>query len=390
MHYLLSTWRPLLVTAILTFPQSAMAHPDLAEFETTAFAKEPSIVDCTLVNGEQSTCYEITVSYLPEGLEVGPFCPSNLNEEGGIWYWTGENANLYRIDETFLRMLDDLGYRFFDEDGTVHVVDIATQQPSVDHACINVSPAKDVTMSMLLPVNPIAADQPTLLGTVGKVGVALNGVPIFSDAPSIQQTGHMPALDTCGGHIDPGGWYHWHATSTDIETTFGRANVAATCALEQSSSALFGYAFDGFAMYGSTDSDGTVPIDLDACNGHVGRTIRGADYHYHASEEFPNLPPCLTGVQAADNFSTTATAGIGATRAGEGGRNEPPRPDSDGQRSKPEAFDDAAAELGISTDTLMEALHSSGQGSPNLAAAAQNLGVTEDVLRAVLPPPPGQ
>ncbi|MEH6741637.1 MAG: hypothetical protein V7695_24245, partial [Sulfitobacter sp.] len=214
MYYLLPIWRPLLVTAILTIPQTAMAHPDLAEFETTAFTEEPSIVDCILANGEQSTCYEITVNYLPEGLEIGPFCPRHLSDEGGIWNWTGENAKLYRIDENFLRMLDDLGYRFFDEDGTVHVVDIATQQPSVDHACINVSPAKDVAISMLLPVNPVTADQPTPLGTVGKVGVALNGVPIFSDAPSIQQTGHMPALDTCGGHIDPGGWYHWHATST--------------------------------------------------------------------------------------------------------------------------------------------------------------------------------
>jgi hypothetical protein len=390
MYYLLPILQPLLVTAILTIPQTAMAHPDLAEFETTAFTEEPSIVDCTLANGEQSTCYEITVNYLPEGLEIGPFCPGRLSDEGGIWNWTGENAKLYRIDENFLRMLDDLGYRFFDEDGTVHVVDIATQQPSVDHACINVSPAEDVTISMLLPVNPVTADQPTPLGTVGKVGVALNGVPIFSDAPSIQQTGHMPALDTCGGHIDPGGWYHWHATSTDIETTFEAANVEATCALEQRSSALFGYAFDGFAMYGSTDSDGTVPVDLDACNGHVGRTIRGADYHYHASEDFPNLPPCLTGVQATDNFSTTATVGIGATRAGEDGRNEPPRPDSGGQGPMPQAFDDAAAALGISIDTLMEALHSSGQGHPNLAVAAQTLGVTEDALRAVLPPPPGQ
>lgn len=83
---------------------------------------------------------------------------------------------------------------------------------------------------------------------VSKVGVAPDGVPVFSDAPSIQQTGHMPALDTCGGHIDPGGWYHWHATSTDIETVFAQEGVVADCALEQNSAALFGYAFDGFAV----------------------------------------------------------------------------------------------------------------------------------------------
>lgn len=390
MLHSLETWRPLLVAASLAIPQNAMAHPDLAEFEATAFAEKPATVDCTLVNGEVSTCYKMIVSHLPEGLEIGPFCPSNLSDEGGIWHWTGENANLYRIDEAFFRMLDDLGYRFFDEDGTVHVVDIATQRPSVDHACINVSPEEDVTITMLLPINPVVADQPTPLGTVGKVGVALDGVPIFSDAPSIQQTGHLPALDTCGGHVDPGGWYHWHATSTDIEKTFGNANVHASCALEQSSSALFGYAFDGFAMYGSTDSDGTVPTNLDACNGHVGRTIRGSAYHYHASEKFPNLPPCLVGVQVNDNFSTTATAGIGAARAGEDGRSEPPRPGDGGPGDMPEGFEEAAAELGVSIDTLMQALRSSGQGRPNLAAAAKTLAVSEDALRAILPPPPGQ
>lgn len=390
MQYLMKNCQPLLVLTVLALPHNVMAHPDLAEFEATAFVEQPATVDCMLVNGDQSTCYEVTVSYLPEGLEIAPFCPSTIGDEGGIWNWTGENANLYRIDEDFLLMLDDLGYRFFDEDGTVHVVDIATEQPSVDHACINVSPAKDVTITMLLPVNPVVADQPTPLGTVGKVGVALNGVPIFSDAPSIQQTGHMPALDTCGGHIDPGGWYHWHATSTDIETTFGTANIEATCALEQNSSALFGYAFDGFAMYGSRDSDGTVPTDLDACNGHVGRTIRGSAYHYHASEDFPNLPPCLSGVQVVDNFSTTATAGVGATRAGEDGRSEPPRPGGAGQGPLPEGFDDAAKQLGIATKTLMQALHSSGQGRPNLTVAAKTLGISEDALRTVLPPPPGQ
>jgi hypothetical protein len=247
-----------------------------------------------------------------------------------------------------------------------------------------------VTITMLLPVDPVMAAEPTRLGTVGKVGVALDGVPIFSDAPSIQATGHMPALDTCGGHVDPGGWYHWHATATDIETSFGTAGVVATCALTQNSGAMFGYAFDGFAMFGSTEADGATPTGLDACNGHVGATALGETYHYHASEDFPNLPPCLVGVQAADNFSTTASAGIGATRAGLDDRNEPPRPMDGGPGQMPPGFEEAAAALGLSADTLMQALQSSGPGRPDLAVAAKALGIPEDALRAALPPPPGQ
>lgn len=103
-------------------------------------------------------------------------------------------------------MLDSLGYRFFDGDGNVFSVDAATTQPTVDHACINVSVDESIEITMLLPIEPVIADTPTDLGVVAKVGVALDGVPIFSDAPPIQVTGHMPALDTCGGHVDPGGW----------------------------------------------------------------------------------------------------------------------------------------------------------------------------------------
>lgn len=386
----LRSWPAVLTIAAMGIPQLLAAHPDLAEFDQTAFLEHPATVECRLTDGTAATCYQITVGYKPAELEIGPFCPATLSDTGGIWDWDGENAKLYRIDEAFLRMLDDLGYRFFDEDGTVHVVDTATQRPTVDHACINVLPAQDVTITMLLPVDPIMADTATILGTVGKVGVALDGVPIFSDAPSVQHTGHMPALDTCGGHVDPGGWYHWHTTASDIDTTFRTAGVEAACALTQDSGALFGYAFDGFAMLGSTEADGATLTGLDACNGHVGPTVLGEIYHYHASEDFPNLPPCLVGVQAVDNFSTTATAGIGATRAGADGRNEPPRPMGGRPGDLPPGFDKAAVTLGISTDTLMQALQSSGPGRPDLAIAAQTLGISEDTLRAVLPPPPGQ
>jgi hypothetical protein len=170
----------------------------------------------------------------------------------------------------------------------------------------------------------------TNLGTVATVGVALDGVPIFADAPSVLQTGHLPALDPCGGHIDPGGWYHWHATSTDIATVYKEGTVDAQCGVTQSPSAQFGYAFDGFAMFGSRDQDGAVPSDLDECGGHVGPTPTNAQgvYHYHSTSKFPNLPRCLVGVVAKENFRTTATSGIGSVNGGGGPRG--PRPGGPG------------------------------------------------------------
>lgn len=390
----------------LIMPAAASAHIHPDEFAPTAFIETPEIVDCTLEDGREAQCYRITVGYLPEGLEIGPFCPETLDDTGGIWPWDGENAGLYRIDRAFLTMLGELGYSFFDDDGTVHVVDNATTRPVDDHACINVSPDESVEITMLLPVTPVMAETPTRLAVVSKVGVALDGVPIFSDAPSVLMTGHMPALDVCGGHIDPGGWYHWHATSTDIDTLFEAQHVVAECGLTQDTSAMFGYAFDGFALYGSTDADGSVPADLDDCNGHVSMTVAGGEvYHYHATTSFPNLPACLVGVQAQDNFSTTATAGIGAQRAGADGRNEPPRPGpgaggpggrggpgGPGGRGGPGGpdFEAAAATLGVSTEALMQAMQQAGGPPPDLNAMAATLGISESELREALPPPPGR
>jgi YHYH protein len=135
------------------------------------------------------------------------------------------------------------------------------------------------------------------------------------------KTGHMPALDSCGGHIDPGGWDHWHTAATDIHGLYAHDHVDADCGLDQSVSAQFGYAFDAYAMFGSADGDGAVPTDLDACNGHTGPTPThpAGEYHNHATADFPNLPACLTGVQAEDNFRTTAATGTGSGNGGGGG-----------------------------------------------------------------------
>ncbi|MEM9268357.1 MAG: YHYH protein, partial [Pseudomonadota bacterium] len=293
----------------LLMPLGAQAHPDTAHFAQSAFVDPPKIVDCTLEDGSAAQCYDMTVPHVPQDLEIGPFCPETTTDAGGLWYLTGDQAGLYRIDGAFLSFLEAQGYRFFNDDGTVNSVTTLSSRPEADHTCIHVSPDPDVTMRVLLPVTPRMAETPTDLGTVAQVGIALDGAPIFADAPQIQQTGHMPALDLCGGHVDPGGWYHWHATATDVQASIDAQGVEATCTLAQDPSAQFGYAFDGYALFGRLESDGSTPTDLDSCNGHLG-AVEGSDapvYHYHATNSFPNLPNCLMGLTAQGNFSTTAS-----------------------------------------------------------------------------------
>lgn len=81
-----------LPVALAFLPSMAAAHPDPEQFAPNAFTEEPVIVDCTLENGTETTCYELTVGYQPEGLEIGPFCPTTLDETGGLWDWDGEEA----------------------------------------------------------------------------------------------------------------------------------------------------------------------------------------------------------------------------------------------------------------------------------------------------------
>lgn len=356
---------------LLLAPCLALAHPDPAQFAQGAFTQEPATVECTLTDGTRAQCYEFTVAYKPDTLEIGPFCPATLDQTGGIWDWDGEDAGVYRLDRAFFEMLAAQGYRFYDDIGDIAISDPGSgERPDADHTCLEASQDDTVVITMRLPVAPTMAETPTDLGTVAAVGVALDGVPIFADAPSVLDTGHMPALDVCGGHIDPGGWYHWHATSTDIDTAL--AGVEADCALEQDASAQFGYAFDGLPMFGSLEADGTAPEGLDACGGHVGMTALGETYHYHASDSFPNLPACLVGVTAKQNFTTTAAQGIGA------------------ERGMPPGFDAAATVLGVSTEALMQAIDDAGGRNADLAAVAATLGVDETALRDALPTPPNQ
>ncbi|WP_218419655.1 YHYH protein [Alteromonas lipotrueae] len=359
-------------------------------FNNASLVTPVTTVDCTLEDGSSSACMQITVKHVPDDLEIGPFCPTTLDDEGGVWGWTGENAGTYRINASFLKMLNELGYHFYDDDGSVHVVDTLMSAPEEDNTCINVALDDSVTMTMLIPTEPKKAASATHLDTVAKVGVGLDGVPIFADAPSIQETGHMPALDACGGHVDPGGYYHWHATASDIDTAFATEGVTADCHVHQDSSAQFGYAFDGYPILGSTDNTHIQPEDLDECNGHTGALKEGeaAQYHYHASTEFPNLPTCLVGVPAADNFSTTAKIGIGSVRPE--GQEGPQAGHQQGPQSgrMPPGFGEAAEALGISEQALMEALKANGGRNADLSAVAADLGVSEADLKAALPKPP--
>ncbi|HDZ81341.1 MAG TPA: YHYH protein [Roseobacter sp.] len=366
------------MAASLFVPNVLSAHADEHSVQDAALASPSTIVECTLKNGDAAECVSYIVKYLPDNLEIGPFCPATLDDVGGIWHWDGDEAGLYRIDGDFLRMLDAQGYTFFNEAGEVYSFDIRVEGPTEANECIAGSVDPEVEMTVLIPANPMMADEPSSLETVSQVGIGLDGVPIFGDAPSVLDTGHMPALDTCGGHVDPGGWYHWHATATDVNGVYEATGVDAECVnVEQVQTAQFGYAFDGFAMFGTLNYDGSVPDDLDECGGHIALTEEGGEpvYHYHSGASFPNLPACLVGVVANDNFSTNAVGGLGSTN-GQGGPGGPGGGAPD--------FDAIAETLGVDADLLRQTLENAGGRNADLNEVASTLDVTFDALQSAM------
>jgi hypothetical protein len=115
---------------------SGASQVDADRFGRDALVKEPEVTECQLTTGEPAQCLRLVLKYKPDKLEIGPFCPSTLNEVGGIWDWDGEKPGVYRLNRTFFEMLKGLGYEFYDANETVHISDPAAGPPAFKNACL--------------------------------------------------------------------------------------------------------------------------------------------------------------------------------------------------------------------------------------------------------------
>jgi len=161
----------------------------------------------------------------------------------------------------------------------------------------NPNSIQEQSISFSVPANPVAAAQPNCVG--GEVGIMLSGVIIFSafDAEGRDAVAHE-VQDECDGHPQITGFYHYHSLSDCIED-----------ASTSGHSALVGYAFDGYGIYGYYGDDGgeVTNEDLDACHGHT-HIVEWDDqmvemYHYHATQEFPYVVGCFHGTPSVRGLS---------------------------------------------------------------------------------------
>ncbi len=109
--------------------------------------------------------------------------------------------------------------------------------------------------------------------TLGPVGIAVSGAPIFNDqeGPNIAlELGVISGFDRNGAHTGPE-TYHYHLEPK---------------AISNDDSELVGVIADGFFVYGRQcySTPGTYPTDLDTSGGHVSTTQHSGgteEYHYH-------------------------------------------------------------------------------------------------------------
>ena len=191
----------------------------------------------------------------------------------------------------------------YDEDGNIYTTETAEEfeaaarpdvDPSLQNHCVEgrlewLTDGEPITSTVLIPVQPVAADSPAT--PQGNHGVTLDGVVIAASAPvdAILGAYTIAAFDDCGAHFNPFEGYHMH----------GAVGCSELDEAMEGETPMFGYAMDGYPLHSPLQD--AASADLDECNGH---TTEDAGYHYHAnSAEQNQVVECL----------------IGQTVAGEGG-----------------------------------------------------------------------
>jgi len=149
-------------------------------------------------------------------------------------------------------------------------------------------------LDVTVPAHPVYSDTPacisdlvtgvvTQTGAVWHANIAYAGVWVDPIAA-------LP-VDQCWGH-PYNTQYHYHGYSWKCFPRQGEAHEH---------SPLFGYAMDGFGIYGPRGDGGKLLTndDLDECHGHFGFIEWDGHwthmYHYHLNNEYPYGPGCYRG-----------------------------------------------------------------------------------------------
>jgi hypothetical protein len=212
----------------------------------------------------------------------------------------GGNANAVDGDGHFNPFTSNVKVTFTDRYMIVKSDGIPNHAHGVFPNKDNPNTIKKQDYTFYIPLHPQAAAKPTKT-PFGPIGVAVNGIPFYNqynaeggDAVKLE------VFDSCCGHPDPAGRYHYHKYPVCVKSPFKDP--------AGQHSPLIGYAFDGYAIYGPNGEDGKPPTDLDECNGH---TDAEHGYHYHVTAGYPYILGGYHGVVETKNLEHGPPGGMG-------------------------------------------------------------------------------
>jgi hypothetical protein len=291
-----------------TFNASLMNNNNLLESVT--------LVNAALTDGTTAECYKLVFKSNP--VEEGPYCPSTINDIGGIGIYDGNTNPGFQVMKAELwNAMEADGYDIIDANGNINTSDPGAGKAS-GSSCLEATPDNNLQLTFFIPAIPKMASSNDVIDIVEHFGVSKDGIPMTGHPPSATQgpsgmggtstNAGIPSIDPCGGHQDPFGYYHLHFGAEEMNNVLAANNMTDVSCVNftQSETAFIGFAKDGYPIYASKEQDGTLPTDLNECQGHFGVT---ADYpdgvdHYHVSNSSaPNLPECLKGVSVTNGFT---------------------------------------------------------------------------------------
>jgi hypothetical protein len=172
--------------------------------------------------------------------------------------------------------------------------DFRTGIPGSDYssaAAIGVSP---YVLNIQLPKRPKRSAKPVAIAAL-PIGVTLTGTVWHAEIANASNVAWYPPasilpVDKCWGH-PYAQQYHLHGYSWKCFPNQGTTGH----------SPLFGYALDGYGIYGPRGDDGKMVTNdqLDVCHGHVGKVMWDGKlrkmYHYHLNNQFPYSIGCFRG-----------------------------------------------------------------------------------------------
>jgi len=173
---------------------------------------------------------------------------------------------------------------------------------------------EEYDLYMAVPQNPVYSNTPTAIGELTFAISTQTGATFQVNLTKTDDQFYADPIaalpgDQCFGNA-LSSQYHYSGYSWKCFPDQGDANEH---------SPLFGYALDGFGVFGPRGDGGVLLTndDLDVCHGHSGKIdwdgILSDMYHYHLNNEYPYGAGCYRGTQIgtfSSNGDPSATAAV--------------------------------------------------------------------------------